>query len=590
MSLPNVFSGIGSFFSNVFRPVTNVLSGGFNAVAGIPQDIENFGQSVVNGFNTLASYLAQIPDDILNFFSQIPGAIMGGLHLLGSWVMGGLQTLGSAIAGGIKSALSTIMDFAHYIATLFQPLISFVMSVVNYITNTITSLYNTLSNLVGKVFTIINDSISISVDFMTYAINLASNFSKFVQDGINLVTSNALDLVTNANTVYKHFTDSAPFNILKQESSRFAKATGKLIGFNTAMEVMKETIRRSWYTQNMNPLVRALMIATSPILGGFTGFIAETMFKAFYPGIELTTITRYLPPTTRQSTFPYHTTHASPPTVLKTSYATTLSSLPGTPPSPAIQGFRPGHIITVYIEDLISLPGTASGLTATGGFVTASQYAQTLSDTLNIEYELVTKLVPTLSFSVVDETSPLLLANITTSVSELINTLTVNTVAEIGQLFLPLGARICTNTTEPQGYISGDSLVDYLDVDYSICMNIGNVKVEFMYLFVTTEGFPPNLPTTVLELEVTTENFPPNLPTTSISLLVTTQNFPPNLPTTEVSITVSPQTPPFTGVTTVPYILNGITTYFGFQGYALSTTATPGATICFKNSNTCQSL
>ena len=590
MSLPNIFGSIEDFFSGLFRPVTNVFSGGINAIAGLPDDIINFGNSVIKTLGSLSGFLSQIPSEILSFFSQIPGAIIAGLHVLGSWVMSGLHTLGSAIAGALKTAWSGIVDVYHFIANILQPLISFFTGVTSFVTSGLKNMFTTLTNLTQTTFTIINDSVSLAVDFMNYVLSLASNFSKFIQDGINLVTANASSLVSTASQLYGHFTDSAPFNILKQESSRFANVTGRLTGYNVAMEVIKETIRRNWLAQNMSPLTRAIALVMSPFVGAFAGLMAENVIKSFYPDSQVSTIARYTPPTTSPYPFPYHTTHVAPPTVLSKQYATTLSNLPEPPFAPSIPSFRPGHVITVYVEDLISLPGTGGGLTTTGGLVTASQYAQMLSDTLNIDYNLVVKLLPTLGVSVTDQTQPQLLANITTSQSQTVNTLTVNTFAEIGQLVLPLGATICKSTTVPQGYISGESLVDYLDVYYSICMPINNVTVENVYIFVTTQNFPPNLPTTEINIKVTTEQFPPNLPTTELEILVTTENFPPNLPTTEVNITVSPQTPPFTGVTTVPYVLNGVTTYFGFQGYALSTTATPQLTICFKGTSKCETV
>ncbi|AZI75752.1 hypothetical protein SBFV1_gp51 [Sulfolobales Beppu filamentous phage 1] len=576
--MSNPLIDIEKLFTGIFRPVTNVLSGGINTVASIPHDIENFGNSVVKTFNTLVRYLAQIPSDIFNFLSQIPGAILTGLHMFGSWILSGFQTLGSHILGALKIAFSPLVDAIHYIASHIPDLINFFASIYTDLRNIINTIHNNLVNIFTTAFRLVQDAIEIVFGFLNVAPQIFRAFSIFVQDAINFVTTQATTLVSSASQMYKHFTDSVPFDILKQESSKFGKATARLIGFNTAMEIMKSTIRRSWLSQNISPLTRALMLAFSPVVAGISGMFAETMIQAFYPDITSTTIKRYTPPTTSTTLFPYHTTHVEPPSFASKSYITTLSQL--TPPSapPLLPQFKPGHIISIYIEDVITL----NQFVVTGGLVSASQYAQIISDTLNLQYNLVVRLTPVVLISATDLVSPLLSSSITTAVSQNVNTITVNAFAEVGQLAVPLGSSVCTTLIAPASYVYGENTVDYLNVAYNLCININQAILDFINFYITTQPPPGNVPTTTVNIFITTQPPPGNVPTTVVNITGTTILPPPNIPTTIFSITITPGLPQFTGHTTLAFTTQNVTTRIGGTATTIVINYTPTITICLQ--------
>ena len=580
--MSSIVGDISNFFSGVFRPVTNVISGGINTVSSIPQDIENFGNTVSKVFGNFLTFLKSIPGDLLSIMDQIGIDAVNSLNIFGAWIHSAFGTLGSAIFGALKVASAPIIDAVQFIVKNIPVVLSFITSLYTDVRNFLGNVYNGFVNTFSTAFTIINDSISLITNFLSFAPTLFSNFSHFLEDSLNFVTEGGVNLVSGASAIYSHYTDSAPFDVLKQETSRFAKTTNRLLGYNTAMEVMKSTIRRSWLTQNMSPLTRALFMIGSPLIAGFTGLMAENFFNAFYPDSQLSTTQSYTPPVLPTTVFAHHTTHVQPPTFAPAQYNAQISPALPSPSPLQIGQFKPGHIISVYIRDLITL----TGFTVTGGLVSASQFAQLLSDTLNLDYNLLLRIVPLFTVDVTDLMTPVLSSSITTATATQSDNVYVTALAQVGGIAIPLGSSLCSPPGTPPTNSYGEVTVDNVDVDYSICVNINQAVFSIMDMYITTALPTPNVPTTVVDLFISTVRPPPNVPTTSLGISITTAPPTPNLPSETVSININLQYYEVQGSTTVlnTLVVNGeaVTTKFGSVGDVLNTTFKPSILIQYS--------
>ena len=593
---------MSSFLSGFFRPVVNILSGGVSSVASLPEDIANFSNSINKSFSQFVNFLATLPQDLYNFVSNLGGSLVVAFERFGSWLYSGFASLGGHIASAIKVALSPVVDAFQYIVRNIDNFVNWLVSYIGQVWGVFNTIHNALSNALNTVWTFISDTVNFIMSFISQMPGFFSGFSKYVEDAINFLSSGGANVVNTAQSVYKHFTDSAPFDVLAQETSKFGRATARAIGFNTAMEIIKSTIRNSWVAPNISPFMRGLMIAFSPFIAGLAGAMTEAFIKGFYPDVQSTTVRRYTPFSTTAGTIGYHTTHspvsggqAGPGTL-------NIPPISATPPGMGIGKFKPGHIITVYVYDQILM----SNLYAVGAIVSASQYAQLLSDTLNLEFDLVVRTLPTLGVLVHDLIEPEIYASITTASTFALVTTYVGVNASVGQAGIPLGARLCTTYAVPTTYTYNETAVDDVNVHYSICVNLNNARFDAFSVFVTTVMPSTNFAKDTLKLHITTTTPVPDITTESIyvsvstyfpttvfardilELLMTTVQLVPDITIESITLSVSTAVPDFAG-SSVLYMttyINGVysTTVVYYTGVNENTTYVPVLQVCYKGS------
>jgi len=474
--ITNFFSGASDAFSGVVNFGSNIVNGIQNAVQGVVHSIANIAQGLYNGLMSIGS-------DIANVFGQLGGAIWHGLvsfatsfgsffyeafHIVSSAVYGAFQRIAGAfeyIGKWIWGGIVHIGDALHSVGEWFYNGFVTIGSALSQIPTVFGSIYADIKSFFATIW---NGLVTVGGDIL----DALTSFATSVEDLFN----GAIDYVGNVFNDLMYVPEDAS----KYVVSKVASVLPKVVAYNLFFEEMKSLDRLVENMATKKSLAPILLKIGSPLIAGFTSFVAESAINSFFPEIVgISAVQRKQVQTPPKSSVaksisipnffqPTPTTY-TPPTI--------------TQPPPASVQLESAKTFEKYIvgvrendeELLTELPTVANKL------VSPYPNSVTAIDQLSINGYIVQTTREFISFSTTDGIYVIPYAKLKiTKVSEE-DTVNVNFAGGVSVQTYLLGIPICLPPANnaPTSSISG-AINEGIESNVQVCLEIENVASDVL--------------------------------------------------------------------------------------------------------------
>ncbi|MEM0195774.1 MAG: hypothetical protein QXJ24_05615 [Thermoplasmatales archaeon] len=453
-----------SFISNLLNSASGVSSF-FANTAG---NIANVGKSIESLASNVANFISQIPSELLSAITSVGQGIVYGLGIIGSFFSTAFHDLSSAIYAGlqrIESAFQYVGKALYNVGIyMAEKLVEGVQWFRKGLLDLGNLVWNALVTLAQALAPVLNDIVEVGY-------SLYNALASFGADIVNFFSSLASDFtpVSNFfNSIYQQLADlpNLPINIAKQEATRLGTAFPRVVGYNVALETLKNFSRATAFSSGIKGMLAKGLLG--PFVSMLAGILTETALQSFYPDVSSTGVaTHNISKSVPNATTPLNTSVSlTPQQPQSVSISGSLSSVPEpVPPTPG--QLKGGTVIAVTVSDAMNML-TQITKSYYGGVV-LSNLQQSLTDNLNISAVIVPKLLGLYQLMVQDSTSPISFAESALSSQTVNDEVQIDTVINAFGITLPQGFYICATIPPEQTSVSGTSYTDVLNVDYESC-------------------------------------------------------------------------------------------------------------------------
>ena len=477
-----------SFISNLLNSASGVASF-FSNTAG---NIANVGKSIESLAGNVANFISKIPSELLSAITSVGQGIVYGLGIIGSFFSTAFHDLSSAIYAGlqrIESAFQYVGKALYNVGVyMAEKLVEGVQWFRKGLLDLGNLVWNALVTLAQALAPVFNDIVEVGY-------SLYNALAGFGADIVNFFSSLASDFtpVSNFfNSIYQQLADlpNLPINIAKQEATRLGTAFPRVVGYNVALETLKNFSRATAFSSGIKGMLAKGILG--PFVSMLAGILTETALQSFYPDVSSTGVaTHNISKSVPNATTPLNTsvslTQQQPQSV------SISGSLPSAsepvPPTPG--QLKGGTVIAVTVSDAMNMLTQITN-SYYGGII-LSNLQQSLTDNLNVSAVIVPKLLGLYQLLIQDSTSPTSTAESAISSENLSDEVQISAILNAFGITLPQGFYICGTIPPEQTSVSGTSYTDVLNVDYQSCFPLSGGSFDQVNVYtypypVSSEG------------------------------------------------------------------------------------------------------
>ena len=185
----DLIAGIKAWFGDIFNDLSNLIS----QVLGL---IQQAGQDIMNGIQSVFQTLSSAIDQLANFFKDIFANVV-------AFVQQALTNIGSAITNFISGLISSIKSMIDTIMNFISNLASHIGAALMDIFNTIKSFFEQFINSLGEVLnniaawldSLIANIVSFVSELWQNLLDMVSNFGEGISNALEAIGSGIKSLV-----------------------------------------------------------------------------------------------------------------------------------------------------------------------------------------------------------------------------------------------------------------------------------------------------------------------------------------------------------------------------------------------------------